>query len=257
MKVYKTDEVRNVALIGHGGSGKTTLTEAMLFTTGITDRKGSVEDGNTVSDFDKEEISRKVSINTTTIPVEWENMKYNFLDTPGYFDFVGEMYSALRASEASIILVDASSGVEVGTEKAWKYTEKNNIPKIIFVNKMDKENVNFEKVLTSIKEQFGTKVVPFTLPIGQAESFKGAVSVVDLIGKEYDEKGTGKEVDIPSELNDEANSIRESLMEKVAETSEELLEKFFEGEEFTKEEIENGLKMSIASCDLVDRKSVV
>lgn len=251
MKVYKTDEVRNVALIGHGGSGKTTLTEAMLFTTGITDRKGSVEDGNTVSDFDKEEISRKVSINTTAIPIEWENMKYNFLDTPGYFDFVGEMYSALRASEASIILVDASNGVEVGTEKAWKYTEKNNIPKIIFVNKMDKENVDFEKVLASIKEQFGTKVVPFTLPIGQAESFKGAVSVVDLIGKEYDEKGTGKEVDIPSELNDEANSIRESLVEKVAETSEELLEKFFEGEEFTKEEIENGLKTSIANCDLV------
>mgnify|MGYP001484413082 CR=1 FL=1 len=145
MKVYQTSDIRNLSFIGHSGSGKTTLTEAILYKTGVTKRQGKVDDGNTISDFDKEEISRKVSIGTSVIPIEWNNLKYNFLDTPGYFDFVGETFGALRASEAAILLVDASSGVEVGTEKAWKYTEKNNIPKFIFLNKMDKENVNFQK----------------------------------------------------------------------------------------------------------------
>lgn len=238
MKVYQTDQIRNVALIGHGSSGKTTLTEAVLFATGVTKRQGRVEDGNTVSDFDKEEMARKVSIGASVIPTEWKNIKYNFLDTPGYFDFAGEMYGALRASEAAIILVDASAGVEVGTEKAWQYTEKNKIPKMIFLNKMDKENVSFEKVLAQLKENFGDKIVPFTLPIGEAESFKGLVDIVD-------------EVEIPAELADEASSIKEMLTEKVAETDEELMEKYFEGEAFTKEEFEKGLKLAFMNCDLV------
>lgn len=238
MKVYQTDQIRNVALIGHGSSGKTTLTEAILFVTGVTKRQGRVEDGNTVSDFDKEEIARKVSIGASVIPTEWKNIKYNFLDTPGYFDFAGEMYGALRASEAAIILVDASAGVEVGTEKAWQYTEKHKIPKMIFLNKMDKENVSFEKVLAQLKENFGDKIVPFTLPIGEAENFKGLVDIID-------------EGQIPAELADEANSIREMLKEKVAETDEELMEKYFEGEDFTKEEFEKGLKLAVMNCDLV------
>ncbi|WP_416197306.1 MAG: elongation factor G [Sporanaerobacter sp.] len=238
MKVYQTDQIRNVALIGHGSSGKTTLTEAILFVTGVTKRQGRVEDGNTVSDFDKEEIARKVSIGASVIPTEWKNIKYNFLDTPGYFDFAGEMYGALRASEAAIILVDASAGVEVGTEKAWQYTEKHKIPKMIFLNKMDKENVSFEKVLDQLKENFGDKIVPFTLPIGEAENFKGLVDIID-------------EGQIPAELADEASSIREMLKEKVAETDEELMEKYFEGEDFTKEEFEKGLKLAVMNCDLV------
>ncbi|MCR2045425.1 elongation factor G [Anaerosalibacter massiliensis] len=250
MKVYQTNQIRNVALIGHSGSGKTTLTEAVLFKTGTTKRQGKVEDGNTFSDFDKEEISRKVSIGTSVIPSEWNGIKYNFLDTPGYFDFAGEMYSALRASEAAIILVDASSGVEVGTEKAWKFTEKKEIPKMIFLNKMDKENVNFDKVLNEIKESFGDKIVPFTLPIGQAEEFKGIVDVIDQVAKEYE--GTqDKEVDIPEEYKTQIESIREILSEKVAETSEELMEKYFEGEAFTDEEIRKGLKLSFKNGDLV------
>ena len=173
MKVYQTDKIRNLALVGHSGSGKTTLTEAILFITGITKRQGRIEDGNTASDFDKEEIARKVSIGTAVIPAEWNDIKFNFLDAPGYFDFAGEMYGALRASEGSVLLIDASSGIEVGTEKAGKYTEEHGIPKIIFLNKMDKENVNFEKVLESIKSYFGDKAVPFALPIGEGESFKG------------------------------------------------------------------------------------
>ncbi|MCF6461432.1 elongation factor G [Clostridium sp. Cult3] len=250
MKVYQSDKIRNVSLIGHSGSGKTTLTEAILYVTGVTKRQGKVDDGNTVSDFDKEEIARKVSIGTAVIPAEWEDIKYNFLDTPGYFDFAGEMYGALRASEGAILLVDASSGVEVGTEKAWKYTEDHNIPKMLFLNKMDKENVNFEKVLADIKDHFGDKIVPFTLPIGEAESFKGFVSVIDEIAYEYDGKDA-KEVDIPAELQDQIASINESLMEKVAETDEELMEKYFEGEQFTIEEIRKGLKLSVMNGDLV------
>lgn len=250
MKVYQSDRIRNLSLIGHSGSGKTTLTEAILYVTGVTKRQGKVDDGNTVSDFDKEEIARKVSIGTAVIPAEWQDVKYNFLDTPGYFDFAGEMYGALRASEGAILLIDASSGVEVGTEKAWKYTEDHNIPKMIFLNKMDKENVNFEKVLEGIEGHFGNKVVPFTLPIGEAEDFKGFVSVIDQIAYEYDGKDA-KKVDIPAELQNDISSINESLMEKVAETDEELMEKYFEGESFTIEEIRKGLKLSIMNGDLV------
>ncbi|CCQ98236.1 Elongation factor G [[Clostridium] ultunense Esp] len=250
MKVYQTDEIRNLSLIGHSGSGKTTLTEAILYVTGITKRQGRVDDGNTISDFDKEEIARKVSIGTAVIPVEWDNVKYNFLDTPGYFDFVGEMYGALKASEGAILLVDASSGVEVGTEKSWSYTEEHNIPRFIFLNKMDKENVNFEKVLNDIQGQFGDKVVPFTLPIGQAENFKGLVNIIEETAFEYNGKDV-KKVDIPAEIQEQIQSIKELLMEKVAETDEELMEKYFEGEEFTIEEIRKGLKLAIASGDLV------
>lgn len=250
MKVYQSDKIRNLSLIGHSDSGKTTLTEAILYVTGVTKRQGKVNDGNTVSDFDKEEIARKVSIGTAVIPAEWQDIKYNFLDTPGYFDFAGEMYGALRASEGAILLIDASSGVEVGTEKAWKYTEEHNIPKMIFLNKMDKENVNFKKVLEAIEDHFGNKVVPFTLPIGEAENFKGFVSVIDQIAYEYHGKDA-KEVDIPAELQNDISSINESLMEKVAETDEELMEKYFEGESFTIEEIRKGLKLSIMNGDLV------
>lgn len=250
MKVYQTDKIRNLALVGHSGSGKTTLTEAILFITGVTKRQGRIEDGNTASDFDKEEIARKVSIGTAVIPAEWDNIKFNFLDAPGYFDFAGEMYGALRASEGAILLVDASSGVEVGTEKAGKYTEGQNIPKIIFLNKMDKENVNFEKVLDNIKSYFGDKVVPFALPIGEGEDFKGLVSVIDEVAFEYNGK-EAKKIDVPAELKGEIDSINEMLMEKVAETDEELMEKYFEGEEFTIEEIRKGLKLAIANGDLI------
>ncbi|NLW21774.1 MAG: elongation factor G [Tissierellia bacterium] len=250
MKVYQTDKVRNLSLVGHSGSGKTTLTEAILYTTGVTKRQGRVEDGNTVSDFDKEEIARKVSIGTSVIPVEWNDIKYNFLDTPGYFDFAGEMYGALRASEGALLVIDASSGVEVGTEKAWKYTEEKNIPRIIVINKMDKENVNFEKVMDDIRSNLGDKVLPFTLPIGEGASFKGIVDVIGEAAFEYNGKDA-KKVDVPGDLQGEIESIKEVLMERVAETDEELMEKYFEGEEFTEEEIRKGLKLAVSQGDLV------
>lgn len=249
MKAYPTDKIRNVALLGHSSNGKTTLTEAILFATGVTTRQGKVTDGNTVSDFDKQEIARKVSIGTSVIPVEWDNYKFNLLDTPGYFDFVGEMYGAKRASEGSVLLVDVSSGIEVGTEKAWKNLEKYSTPRIVFVNKMDKENINFEKLLEELKSELGEKIIPFALPIGLSADFRGLVSVID--GKAYEYNGkTRKEIPVPADMQSAIEEIRESLMEKIAESDEELMEKYFEGEEFTPEEVEKGIKASVASGDL-------
>lgn len=250
MKTYSAENIRNVALLGHSSSGKTTLTEAVLFATGVTKRQGRVDDGNTVSDFDKEEVSRGVSIGLSAIPVEWKGTKFNLLDTPGYFDFIGEMYGAKRASEGSVLVVDASSGIEVGTEKAWKNLEKYTTPRIIFLNKMDKEDIDFDKLVIQLKEKFDKKIIPCALPIGTADGFKGFISVLDKKAYEYNGKER-KEVELTEEQLETVRSIRETLIEKIAETDEVLLEKYFEGEEFTKEEKSRGLKKSIANGDLV------
>ncbi|WFA10444.1 elongation factor G [Tissierella sp. Yu-01] len=249
MKTYTADKIRNVALLGHSSSGKTTLTEAVLFALGITNRQGKVTDGNTISDFDKEEIARKVSIGTSVIPVEWNNIKVNLLDTPGFFDFIGEMYGAKRASEGSVLLIDAQSGVEVGTEKSWKNVEKYKTPRIIFLNKMDKENVDFAKILDELKSKLGEKVVPFALPIGVSETFKGFVSVIDGKAYEYNRK-VRKEIPITEDQQAEIDEIREVLNEIVAETDEDLMEKYFSGEPFTEEELEKGIKLAVSSGDL-------
>ncbi|MBN2898279.1 MAG: GTP-binding protein, partial [Clostridia bacterium] len=250
MKDYKVDRIRNVALLGHGGSGKTTLTESILFHLNVVNRMGKVTDGNTVSDFDKEEISRGFSIGSSVIPVEWNNSKYNILDTPGYFDFVGEVFGSLRVAGGAVIMVDATAGIEVGTEKAWTFTEKRAMPKIIFINKMDKENVNYVKIIKDLKDTFGKKIAPFAIPIGDADDFKGFVNVVDLIGREYN----GKEcvdVAVPEELKPRINPIRDMLIESVAESDESLMEKYFEGEAFTLEEIHAGLRKGVLAGDIV------
>lgn len=250
MRTYKTEQIRNVALVGHSDSGKTSLTEAALETTGVIKRKGRIESGNTVSDFGKEEIDRQVSIGTTSIPVEWRDSKINIIDTPGYFDFVGETYGALRASEGAIIVVNASSGIEVGTEKAWNILEKHRRPRFIFLNKMDKENVNFDKLIEELKEKFGRKIFPFALPIGKAEKFKGFVNVRDEVAYEYKE-GKREEIPLFEEEKEAIVDIRESMMEVVAESSEELLEKYFSDEDFTTEEIAIGIRTAVAEGDLV------
>ncbi|MBP1924678.1 elongation factor G [Sedimentibacter acidaminivorans] len=250
MKTYSIDKIRNVALIGHSNCGKTTLTEALLYITKVTNRMGKVEDGNTVSDFDKEEKDRQVSIGTSIIPIEYEDTKINFLDTPGYFDFVGEVYGALRVASGAVIVIDASSGIEVGTEKAWKSLEQQNIPRIIVLNKMDKENVNFEKLLEELRDKFGKKVVPFALPIGEGESFKGYIDIVARQGRLIESKDNIK-IDTPDYLVDKVEELRGVLMESVAETDEEMLEKFFNGEEFTDEEIHNGLRNAVLVGDIV------
>ncbi len=250
MKNYSVDRIRNVALLGHGGCGKTTLTEAILFSLGVTKRMGKVTEGNTVSDFDKEEISRQFSIGTSVIPVEWNESKYNFLDTPGYFDFVGDQFSALRVAGGAVIVMDAGSGIEVGTEKAWTFTEKRNMPKIIFINKMDKENIDYVKLIRDLKDKFGKKIAPFCIPLGEQNEFKGFINVVDLIGREY----TGKEcidVSVPADMEPRIKPFRDMIIESVAESDEVLMEKYFGGDEFTTEEIHAGLRKGVINNEIV------
>ena len=250
MKSYKYDNVRNIALLGHGNSGKTTLTEAILYQLKLTKRLGRVEEGTTVSDYNKAEIGRGFSIGTSVIPVEWNNSKYNIIDTPGYFDFVGETFSSLRVAGSAVVVVDASSGIEVGTEKAWRYCEDRKMPRLIFINKMDKENIDYVKVIRELKDTFGKKVAPFAVPWGIGPDFKGFVNVVDLVAKEF--KGDECVVtDVPEELMARVNPIRDMLIEAVAESDEELMEKYFEGEEFTTEEIHEGLRKGVISNEIV------
>jgi elongation factor G len=189
MKDYKTNQIRNVGLVSHGGAGKTTLTEAFLFNTKVIDRMGRVENGTTVSDYDPEEIVRQISISTSVIPVEWGGCKINILDMPGYFDFFGEVVSGLRVVDSVIIPVCAASGVEVGTEKVFGLAQKNTLPIIFFINKMDRENANYFKTLNQLREKFGNKVIPLTFPIGSEQSFKGYVDVLTQKAYVYDERG--------------------------------------------------------------------
>ncbi|HHZ01988.1 MAG TPA: elongation factor G [Tissierellia bacterium] len=246
MKRYSSDKIRNVALLGHSSCGKTTITEALLFKTKVTNRMGRVEDGNTVSDFDKEEKDRQVSIGTSVVPIEYENTKINFLDTPGYFDFVGEVFGALRVVDGAVLVIDASSGIEVGTEKSWKYLEERNIPRIICINKLDKENIKFDELLDNLRDTFGKKVVPFALPIGKGENVDGYMDI--LKGQSYID---AKPVETYPDTAEKAENLKAILMEAVAETDEVLLEKYFEGEEFTEEEINNGLRKAVLEGELV------
>lgn len=250
MKVYQTDKIRNVALIGHGGSGKTTLAESMLYNAKAIERTGKVEEGTTVSDFDPEEIKRQISISSSVLPFEWKDKKINILDTPGYFDFVGEVIASLRVAEGAILLVDASAGVEVGTEKGWEYTSNRNMPRIIFVNKMNRENADFFKVVDQLRELFGVSIAPFQIPMGSGESFSGIINVVDMKAREYTGKGC-KDIEIPAGYEDKIEPIREMVMEAVAETDDELMMKFFDGEPFTQEEIHNGLRKGVLTGKIV------
>lgn len=244
MKTYPTDKIRNISLIAHSGAGKTTLTEAMLFLSGAIDRMGKVEEGNTVSDYDPEEIKRKISISLSIAPVEWKDIKINVLDTPGYFDFVGEVKSALRVSDGAVIVVCAAAGVEVGTEIVFKYADEEKLPRIFFVNKIDRENANFHKVLERMRELFGSKVIPLFIPIGQEANFKGIIDIVKNKAYSFDGKAL-KEIPIPSEYQDEIENYRLMIMESVAETDDELLEKYLDGQELSQEEIAKGLKIGV------------
>lgn len=244
MKVYTTDKVRNLALVGHSGSGKTNLTEAMLFQSGATKRMGKVSDKNTISDFSKEEAERQSSIGTSIIPIEWKDIKINIIDTPGYLDFIGEAYGALRAAEAALIVVDATSGVEVGTELIWNYCEKIGLPRIIFVNKIDGENVNFRRVMEELEEKFGKKVLPFSTPIGEGEEFKGVTEVIYQKGYKY-ENGSPIEIELTHDQVKSTERIYEEIAEVVAEADEVLMDKYFSGEKFTREDLLRGVTTAL------------
>jgi len=251
MNVYTSEKIRNVVLLGHGGSGKTTLVEAMAYTTGIIKRQGKVEEGNTISDYDKEEQKRLFSISTTVVPIEYEGVKINFLDTPGYFDFVGEVEEALTVADAAVIVVSAKSGVEVGAIKAWEYCEKFNLPRMFFVTDMDVENANFSDVVEKLRELYGHKIAPFHLPIREDNKFVGFVNVVKMAGRKFTTGSNYVECDIPDSCQETLSKFREDLMEAIAETSEELMDKYFSGEEFTQEEISQALRTNIIDGSIV------
>ena len=249
MKDYSADKVRNVCLLGHGGAGKTTFAEAMLFISGGTDRFGSVVDGNTVMDFDAEEIKRKISISTALAPVEWKGMKINIIDTPGYFDFAGEMLEGLAVADGAAILVGAKDGLQVGTEKAWEAVEQKKLPRMFVISKLDEENSDFSKVFDQLKDKFGKSVIALQIPYVENGKVAGIINVpkmkiVTFNGKEYQEK------DVPDNLKGEVESYKEGIFEAVAETSEELMEKYFAGEPFTDEEVAQGIKLGVKAGEI-------
>ena len=232
-------KIRNVAILGHGGSGKTSLSEAFLYTTKATTRIGKVEDGSTVSDYEPEEVKRAGSVQTSLIPCNWKDSKINFLDVPGYDDFIGEVISAMRAADSAIIVVAANAGVEVGTERSWSRCQDQGIPCAFFVNKMDRENADFNRSLESVQSHFGRKCVALQIPVGSEQSFKGVVDVLQPL------EG------VPAEVADLVADTRERLIEGVSETDEELANRYLEGEELSQEEIKAGLKSAILSGEIV------
>ncbi|MGI6084198.1 MAG: elongation factor G [Acetivibrionales bacterium] len=249
MKDYSCDNIRNVCLLGHGNAGKTTLVEAMLNITGTTDRFGSVVDGNTVMDYDSEEIKRKFSIFTALAPVEWKDIKINIIDTPGYFDFVGEMLEGLSVSNGAAILVGAKDGLQVGTEKVWKAVNDKKLPRMFVISKLDEENADFTKVYNQLKEKFGNSVVIIQFPIIEDGKIKGIVDVPRMKAIYFNGKDR-TEGEVPANLMSEAESYKESLAEAVAETDEDLMEKYFSGEGFTEDEIEKGIKNGTKAGDI-------
>ena len=251
MANYSSETLRNVSIVGHGGSGKTTLTEAMLYTSGAITRLGKVDDGTTTSDYDPDEIKRKMSISTALAPVEWKNYKINILDTPGYADFVAEVISALRVADIALINVCAVSGVEVQTERAWQYAKEYGLPRLVFINRLDKENANFEETLKMAKEAFPKAgLTLFQLPIGKEKTFEGVVDLIKL--KAF--KGAGKEVKedkIPENLEAQAAEYNEKLVEAAAETSDELLEKYLDSGTLPEDEIKTALKKGILKGSII------
>jgi elongation factor G len=248
MKIYKSDNLRNVALLGHGSAGKTSLAEAMLYDSGAVNRLGRVDEGTSISDWEDEERRRKMSINASLIPCEWQDHKLNVIDTPGYMDFVGEVVGAVRIADAAVVVVDSVGGVEVGTEQVWHYADDQELPRLAFVNKMERENANFQRVLEEIAASFHLPAVPIQLPIGSQADFQG---VVDLLKQKAYLGDKGSEAAIPAGMADAVEEARMVLVEAAAEGEDVLMEKYFESESLTDEEILRGLKARIKRGDLV------
>ncbi len=250
MNVYTTDKIRNVVLLGHGGCGKTSLVEAMAYLAGVTSRMGKVADGNTISDYGKEEQKRQISITTSVVPLEWEGVKINLLDTPGFFDFVGEVEEAVSAADAAIIVVSGKAGVEVGTEKAWELCEKYKLPRFIFVTDMDIDNASFRQVVEDMTEKYGKKLAPFHLPVREDEKFVGYINVITEQAYRWKDKEV-IECEMPEYSKPNLQICRDALMEAVAETSEEFMERYFNGEAFSEAEIRASLRNNVMEGSIV------
>lgn len=251
MNVYTTDKIRNVVLLGHGGCGKTSLAEAMAYLAGLTNRMGTVTDGNTISDYDKEETKRQFSIHTSVIPIPWGDVKINILDTPGLFDFVGEVEEAVSVADAAIIVVSGKAGIETGTKRAWEICEKYKLPRMIFVTEMDVDNASFREVVEDLQQLYGRKIAPFHLPIRENGTFVGYVNVVQQRAKRWNEKGTVDKFDVPEYSQENLGICRSALMEAVAETSEEFMDRYFGGDEFSEDEIRQALRVNVIDGSIV------
>ncbi|MBR5266789.1 MAG: elongation factor G [Lachnospiraceae bacterium] len=255
MNVYGTKNIRNVVLLGHGGAGKTTVAEALAYLTGVTKRMGKVADGNTISDYDKEEIKRQFSISTTMVPIEYAgaegNIKINLLDTPGYFDFVGEVEEAVSVADAAIIVVNCKAGIEVGTEKAWELCEKYRLPRIIFATNMDDDHASYRELILKLERKFGRKIAPFQVPIRENEKFVGFVNVVKMEGRRFTNMSEYEACEIPEYTEKNLGIARDALMEAVAETSEEYMERYFSGDEFTQDEIYTAVQTHVSEGNIV------
>ncbi|MBA7620706.1 Elongation factor G [subsurface metagenome] len=248
MEQYGLENIRNLCLLSHCGAGKTSLSEAILFASGAISRLGKVDDGTTTSDYDPDEIKRKISLNLAMLPCQWQGTRINLIDTPGYSDFVGEVKAAIRISEGAIIVICAASGVEVGSEQVWAYCDEASLPRFIFVNKMDRENADFYRTVDSLRLYFGRRCLPLQLPIGAHNDFQG---IVDLLAMKSYIGSTMKEGEIPSSLQAQVDSFREKVVEAVAELDDSLLEKYLGGEEVSPEELEAGLRQGVVTGKIV------
>lgn len=237
MKSYPTENIRNIVLVGHGGSGKTSLAEAMLHLSGATTRLGKTQDGNTVTDFDEEEIRKGISIQTALAPVEWGGCKINILDAPGYADFIGEMRAAMRVADLAVLVVSGVEGVEVQTQMAWNFAEELELPRMIVVNKLDRENSSFRRTLEQMREMWGKSVAPLNLPLGREHDFKGIITVIDEEAFAYDDNGKPTKVDVPPDRQARVHEVHNDLLDSVAESDDELLERYLEGGEISRDEI--------------------
>jgi len=245
LKDFKGEDIRNIGFFSHAGAGKTTFSEALLFNAGVTTRRGRVEEGNTVSDWQPEEVRRRLSIDLSVLPFEWKGRKVNLIDTPGYMDFVGNVLGALRAVDSGVIFLCAVSGVEVGVEKVWDYLKREGLPVFFLVNRMDREGANFYAVLESVRKKFAPKATPVMLPIGRESAFRGLVNLLSMKALYFGENGKTEEGAIPDELKEEAQRWREDLLENIAETDDELLNLYLEGQEIPFDSLQESLKRAV------------
>ena len=251
MNVFTTDKIRNVVLLGHGGAGKTSLVEAMAYLAGMTNRMGVVENGNTISDYDKEEIKRKISLKTSVVPIVWDDCKVNILDTPGFPDFIGEAEEAVAVADAAIIVISGKTGIEAGTRRAWELCERRNLPRMVFVTDMDIDKASFKNVVEQLQDLYGKKLAPFHFPIRENEQFVGYVNVIQQKAKRWNDKGTVDKFDVPDYSQENLSLYRDALLEAVAETSEEYMDRYFEGDEFSEDEIRQALHVGVCDCSVV------
>ena len=249
MKVYAPEKIRNVALVGHGGAGKTTLAEALLYRAGTVSRLGRVEDGNTVTDFDPEEHERGHSVSLALAPIEWNGYKINIIDTPGYADFVADVYGALHVADLAVFVVSAVEGVEVGTERAWRIAEDMGVPRMVFINKLDKEEASFDRTLEALQERFGAGVAPIELPIGENESFHGVADLFTDKAYVYD-SGSAQEADIPAELEEREHEVHDALVEGIVVADDDLLERYLEGDIPEAKELEKTMAKGVAEASV-------